>query len=77
MRHSFQKVLALALAVLMLTAVLASCNKGGKNGDENQKNFTIMGGMSTLSSGYDSNPVLQELAEKAGWRSNGTSTPTP
>ena len=65
-RSTLKKVLCLVLA-LCLTAALAACGGGvQKNGDENQTTFTIMGGMSSLSSGYDSNPVMQQMAENAG-----------
>ncbi len=65
MRHSLKKVLCVVLALMMLTALLASCNKGTQKSAD-QTDFTIMGGMSTLSSGYDSNPVMEKLAEDAG-----------
>lgn len=56
--------------VLTLAMVLSLCACGGSGvqtrGDENQNEFLIVGGMSALSSGNDSNPVLVELAEKAG-----------
>ncbi len=63
----FKKVLCLVLMGCMLTAVLAGCG-GGKQGggDADQTDFLIVGGMSTLSSGYDSNPVLEKLASDAG-----------
>ena len=67
MKKSFKRALGMALAVCMLAMVLASCGGGvEKRGDENQTDFYIVGGMSTLSSGYDSNPVLEQLAENAG-----------
>ncbi len=59
-----------ALAILLVLAMvlgLAACSKGvEKRGDENQTEFLIVGGMSALSSGNDSNPVLTKLAENAG-----------
>ena len=61
-----KKTLSILLAlVLMLGAV--ACG-GGKvaAGDPDQTDFLIVGGMSVLSSGNDSNPVLVQLAENAG-----------
>lgn len=60
-----KKTIAILLVVIMLLG-LAACKKQAKRGDENQSEFLIVGGMSVLSSGNDSNPVLVELAEKAG-----------
>ena len=62
-----KKLLCMLLAVAMVLG-LAACGGGGvqARGDENQTEFLIVGGMSALSSGNDSNPVLVELAEKAG-----------
>ncbi|MBR1842537.1 MAG: extracellular solute-binding protein [Oscillospiraceae bacterium] len=61
-----KRITAIVLALVMVFA-LASCGSGTQTrGDENQNEFLIVGGMSALSSGNDSNPVLVELAEKAG-----------
>ena len=62
-----KKLLCMVLAIAMVLS-LAACGGGGvqARGDENQNEFLIVGGMSALSSGNDSNPVLMELAEKAG-----------
>ena len=62
-----KKLLCMLLAIAMVLG-LAACGGGGvqQRGDENQNEFLIVGGMSALSSGNDSNPVLMELAEKAG-----------
>ncbi len=66
MKKTTKRFLVLALAAVLLLG-LAACNRGPqKRGDENQTDFLVVGGMSTLSSGNDSNPVLMELAEKAG-----------
>ena len=61
-----KKIICVVLALVMVLG-LAACGGGGaKRGDENQTDFYIVGGMSALSSGNDSNPVLMELAENAG-----------
>ncbi len=62
----FKKVVAAALAVCLMTVVLAGCGGDSSTGDENQTDFLIVGGMSTLSSGYDANPVMEEMMENAG-----------
>ena len=65
-RSVMKRILSAALALCLMAAVLTSCGGNGKRGDENQTDFLIVGGMSTLSSGYDSNPVMEEMAENAG-----------
>lgn len=62
-----KKVLSIALALIMVLSIVA-CGGGNKPAEINpdQTDFLIVGGMSVLSSGNDSNPVLVELAEKAG-----------
>ncbi len=61
-----KRILCMILAVAMVLS-LAACGGGVQSrGDETQNEFLIVGGMSALSSGNDSNPVLMELAEKAG-----------
>ncbi len=67
MKKFFKRIAAFTLTAAMVLGLSACGNGGGeKRGDENQTDFLIVGGMSTLSSGNDSNPVLMELAEKAG-----------
>ena len=63
----FTKILCLVLCLGMMAGVLAGCG-GGNNTvkDENQTDFYIVGGMSALSAGYDSNEVLNQLAENVG-----------
>ncbi len=61
-----KRILALLLCGLMVLSLAACGSKTQTRGDENQNEFLIVGGMSALSSGNDSNPVLVELAEKAG-----------
>ncbi len=64
------KMLKKALAFLLVAAILcgltACGNSTTKKGAEDQTDFLIVGGMSTLSSGNDSNPVLTKLAENVG-----------
>ncbi|HIQ77282.1 MAG TPA: extracellular solute-binding protein [Candidatus Faecousia excrementipullorum] len=50
----------------MLTSLLGGCGDKEAAKDENQMDFYIMGGMSALSAGYDSNEVLNQMAENAG-----------
>ncbi len=61
-----KRIFALLLCGLMALSLAACGSKTQTRGDENQNEFLIVGGMSALSSGNDSNPVLVELAEKAG-----------
>lgn len=63
---NIMKRLLACILVLGILLSLAACGGGEKNGDADQTSFLVVGGMSTLSSGNDSNPVLVELAEKAG-----------
>ena len=63
----FAKALCLVLCCCLLGGMLAACGSGAeKRGDENQTEFLIVGGVSILSAGNDGNPVLVEMAEKAG-----------
>ena len=63
----FARALCLALCCCLMAGMLAACGSGAqKRGDENQTEFLIVGGVSALSAGNDSNPVLLDLAEKAG-----------
>ncbi len=61
----FTKILCLVLC-LGLLASLAACGSKGPEKDASQTDFYIMGGMSALSAGYDSNVVLNQLAENVG-----------
>lgn len=60
-----KKILCMVLAAVMLLS-MAACGGQKTELNENQTDFLIVGGMSSLSSGNDSNPVLVDLAEKAG-----------
>jgi putative aldouronate transport system substrate-binding protein len=62
----FTKILCLVLCLSLCASVLAACGPKAPEKDENQTDFYIMGGMSALSAGYDSNVVLNELAQNAG-----------
>ncbi len=68
MKHNrFTKAICFGISALCLASVMTGCNGGGgTSGDPDQTTFTIMGGMSALSAGYDKNPVLNEMQEKAG-----------
>lgn len=61
-----RKTLCLLLCMSVLLGVLAGCSRNKNVKDENQTDFFIVGGMSALSAGYDSNEVLNKLAENAG-----------
>ncbi|MCR5153983.1 MAG: extracellular solute-binding protein [Lachnospiraceae bacterium] len=57
----------LLVAAMALTGCgNAGAGKEAKKGGEEQTDFYIMGGMSSLSSGYDGNVVLNKLAEDTG-----------
>ncbi len=62
----FTKILCLVLCLSLCASLLAACGSKEAAKDENQTDFYIMGGMSALSAGYDSNEVLNKLAENAG-----------
>ena len=61
------KALCLILCAGLLCGLMAGCGGGSKSSaDPNQTDFYIVGGNSPLSSGYDSNPVMNQMAETAG-----------
>lgn len=69
----WKKTLAFTLAAGMAASMTACGDKGGSktepgvaNTDTSQKKFSVMGGMSALSKGYDDNEVLKSLQEDAG-----------
>jgi putative aldouronate transport system substrate-binding protein len=63
----FTKILSLVLCLCMVVSLAACGGNGGKNTmDENQTDFYVVGGMSALSGGYDSNTVLNKMQEDAG-----------
>lgn len=67
MKKSFVKRAAcLVLGASMLVGSMVGCGSKEVEKDENQTDFYIMGGMSALSAGYDSNEVLNKLAENVG-----------
>ncbi len=65
---TIKKTAGIAAALLLAASSVTGCGGGGAatRGDENQTDFLLVGGMSVLSGGYDSNPVLTQLAENAG-----------
>lgn len=66
-RSIWKKKVSLGLAACMAAACLAGCGGNSQTtANADQTDFLIVGGMSVLSSGNDSNPVLEELAENAG-----------
>lgn len=67
MKRNMKKATCLALSAVMAVSCLAGCGgkKQGKK-DDSQMEFTIMGGMSALSAGYDGNEVLNKMAENVG-----------
>ncbi len=72
-----KKFLSLALAAVMLLGLLTACggtgssgNSGEPNMDTTQTEFDVVSGISALSSGYDDNPVLNEMMENAGIKIN-------
>ncbi len=66
MKKSVMKLLCLALCLCSVVAIVSGCGPRQTQKDPNQTDFYIMGGMSPLSAGYDSNEVLNKLAENAG-----------
>lgn len=62
------KALCLVLCAGLLCGLMAGCGNPGSraSADPNQTDFYIVGGNSPLSSGYDSNPVMLQMAENAG-----------
>lgn len=72
-RKLWKSVISCGLAAAMLVS-LTACGKGGGNNvepgtvneDTSQTDFSIMGGISALSSGYESNEVLNQLQEDTG-----------
>ncbi len=67
MNQKMKRILTMLLLAI-LCATLTSCSDGGKKNEakQDQNEFDILGGMSALSAGYDSNPVLLEMAKNAG-----------
>ena len=77
MRKSLKKVLSLGLAAGSLAGLLAGCGGGGGNVNSGepitnteQTEFNVISGISALSSGYDGNPVLNQMMENAGIKIN-------
>lgn len=72
-KKMLKRMISCSLAATMLFS-LSACGKTGTdkkeagkvNEDASQKDFSIMGGMSALSKGYENNQVLTELQKNAG-----------
>ncbi|SEA43518.1 putative aldouronate transport system substrate-binding protein [Pseudobutyrivibrio sp. ACV-2] len=60
-----KKVVSLVMIATMLMSMTA-CGGGTAKRDENQTDFTVVGGQSALSPGYDDNEVLNKLLEEQG-----------
>ncbi len=60
-----KKVVSMVLAAAMVMSMTA-CGGNKVTKDENQKDFTVVGGQSALSPGYDDNEVLNALMEEQG-----------
>lgn len=61
-----KKAISVLLVLVMAFSLIACGGSKTPEANPDQTDFLIVGGMSVLSSGNDSNPVLTELAEKAG-----------
>lgn len=74
-KSRFLKATAMLLAMGMTATALAACTGGGSGSDEpnfdtDQTEFSIIGGQSALSPGYDDNEVLKKLLDNAGIKVN-------
>ena len=61
-----KKTISILLALVLMLGAVACGGPKQAEANPDQTDFLIVGGMSVLSSGNDSNPVLTELAENAG-----------
>ena len=74
--RKMKKIASLALAGAMTLGLLAGCGNTGstpggeENTDTTQTEFHVVSGISALSSGYDDNPVLNQMMENAGIKIN-------
>ncbi len=66
MKQLSKKVLCGALTAGMFTCALSATVFAEANTDTSQTDFTIMGGISALSAGYEDNEVLNAMQEEAG-----------
>lgn len=79
-KKSIKRLFAAAAAGMMAVSLLAGCGGSGSGGsagstseasdDTSQTDFKVLSGMSALSSGYDDNPVLNEMMQNAGIKIN-------
>ena len=76
--RKMKKFASLALAGTLLLGTLAGCGGGGgenpgggeANTNTEQTEFNVISGISALSSGYNDNPVLNQMMENAGVKIN-------
>lgn len=72
--RNMKKIASLALSGVLTLGLLAGCggnDQGGGSGGETNNNteqteFKVISGISALSSGYDDNPVLNQMMDNAG-----------
>ena len=82
-KNTIKRFFAAGAAAMMAASLLAGCGGGSSsasgegatstavaNDDTTQTEFKILSGMSALSSGYDDNPVLNEMQDNAGIKIN-------
>ena len=82
-KNTIKRFFAAGAAAMMAASLLAGCGGGSSSAsgegatstavasdDTTQTEFKILSGMSALSSGYDDNPVLNEMQDNAGIKIN-------
>lgn len=77
-RKKITRWLAMALTGAMLVGSLSACGSGKKttaekgvaNTNTDQTEFNVLSGMSALSSGYEDNAILNEMADETGVKIN-------
>ena len=75
---NIKRIISGALCAAVLAGTLSGCglgrvgsvNDGTVNMNTDQTEFHVVSGISALSSGYDDNPILNEMAEAAGVKIN-------
>ena len=73
MRNKIIKITSAVVMASMLIGTLTGCGSSDyvkppavANPDMSQTEFSVFSSMSALSGGYDGNPVLDKMQEKAG-----------